>query len=137
VPPSKDRTQSHLHSQQLNAKSMSNSTRGLPALHSTTALITYDHRAGSPCNGSFKSTSPVVSQAGAQNVSKEDLRPSSVSPTQLALSAKKTYDHPVCPPRNGLTSSPHQRFVSSGPFQGQQLPGCVRVTTAENSGVSP
>jgi hypothetical protein len=33
-------------------------------------------------------------------------------------------------------SSPHQQFVASGPLQGQQLPACVHVTTAENSGVS-
>jgi hypothetical protein len=161
-------TQSHLHSHQVNAKSTSSSTRGLPALHSATARKTYEDRAGSPFNGRFslphqlyrkpalktsaekthahpacpprngllKPTSPVVSQAGAQNVSREDLRTSSVSPMQRALSAKKTYDHPACPPRNGLASSPYQRFVVSGPFQGQQLPACVHVMTAENSGVS-
>jgi hypothetical protein len=54
----------------------------------------------------------------------------------LKTSAKKTYDHPACPPRNGLTSSPHQRFVASDPLQGQQLLVCVHVMTAENSGVS-
>jgi hypothetical protein len=98
--------QSHLHSQQVNAKSTRNSTRRLPASHSATALRTYDHRAGPPRNRRFKSTSPVVSHAGAQK------------------SAKKTYDHPVCPPRKGLASSLHQRFIASGPFQGQQPPAC-------------
>jgi hypothetical protein len=55
-----------------------------PASHSATARKTYEHWAGSPRNGRFKPTSPVALQAGAQNVSKEDLRPSSVSPTQRA-----------------------------------------------------
>jgi hypothetical protein len=54
----------------------------------------------------------------------------------LKMSAKKTYDHPACPPCNGCASSPHQRFVASSPFQGQQLPACVHVMTEENSGVS-
>jgi hypothetical protein len=152
----------------VNAKSTSISARGLPALHSATALKAYEHRAGSPrngrfslphrlyrklalktsaektydhraCpprNGQFKPTSLIVSQTSAQSFCKEDLQASNVFPTQRAFSAKKTYDHPACPPRNGLTSSLHQRFVTSSPFQGQQLPACVRVTTAENSGVS-
>jgi hypothetical protein len=168
VPASKDQTQSHLHSQQVNAKSTSSSARGLPALHSSTTLKIYEHRAGSPrnerfslphwlyhkpvlktsakktydhsaCpphNGRFKPTSPVVSQTGAQSFRKEDLQASNASPTHLTFSAKKTYDHPACPPRNGLASSQHQRFVSSGPSQGQQLLACVHVMTAENSGVS-
>jgi hypothetical protein len=73
---------------------------------------------------------------GNRRFRKEDLQAPNMSHTQWALSAKKTYDHPACPPRNGLASSPHQWVVASGPFQGQQLPACVRVTTAENSGVS-
>jgi hypothetical protein len=168
APVSKDQTQSHLYSQEVNAKSTSSSTRGLPESHSATALKIYEHRAGSPCNvcfslphwlyhkpafktsakktydhpvcpsrnGRFKPTSPVISRTRAQSFCKEDLQASNVSPTQPALSATKTYDHPVCPPRNELASSSHQRFVASGPFQGQQLPVCVRVMTAENSGVS-
>jgi hypothetical protein len=76
-PVSTHQTQSHLHSQQVNAKSTSNSTRGLPASHSATALRTYDHRAGSPRNG--KPTSPVVSQTGAQSFRKEDLQASNKS----------------------------------------------------------
>jgi hypothetical protein len=99
--------QSHLLSQQVNAKSTSSSARGLPASHSATALKTY-----------------------------ERLRASSGLPTKRALSAKKTYDHPACPPFKGRNLSVHPRFVASGPFQGQQLPTCARVTTAENSGVS-
>jgi hypothetical protein len=84
LPASKDQTQSHLHSQQVNAKYISSSTKGLPASHSATTLRTYDHQADSPRNGRFKSTSPVMSQAGSQNVRKEDLRVSSESPTQQA-----------------------------------------------------
>jgi hypothetical protein len=134
-----------------------------------TALKTYEHRVGSPCNGHFKPTSPVVSQTGAQNVSKEDLQSSGVSPTQWALQAYLTGTianrHSKLPRRRPTSIqrvpqamgafrkedirpssvSPmqrarfksHQQFVASGPFQGQQLPGCVRVTTAENSRVSP
>jgi hypothetical protein len=102
----------------------------------TSAMKTYDHPACPPRNGRFKPTSPVISQTSAQNFRKEDLQASNVSPTQPALSAKKTYDHPACPPHNGLASSPHQWFDASGPFQRQQLPGCVCVMTAENSGVS-
>jgi hypothetical protein len=175
--------QSHLHSQQVNAKPISSSTKGLPAWHSATALRTYDHQADSPRNGRFKSTSLVVSQARSQYVCKEDLRVSNRLPTQRALqvyltscvasrltkhlqrgptsiqcaphatgvsslshrlcrkkanktSAKRTYEYPASPPCNGLASSPHQQLVSSGPFQGRQLLACVRVTTAENSGVS-
>jgi hypothetical protein len=80
----KVKTQSHLHSQHVNAKSTSISTRGLPASDLATARRTYEHRAGPPRNGRFKPTSPVVSQAGSENVRKEDLRPSSMSPTQRA-----------------------------------------------------
>jgi hypothetical protein len=70
------------------------------------------------CNGHFKSTAPVVSQASSQNVRKEGVRASNALPH--ATSA----------------SSLHHRLVSSSLFQGQQLPACVRVTTAENSGVN-
>jgi hypothetical protein len=97
APVSKDQTQSHLHSQQVNAKSTSNSTRGLLASHSATTLRTYDHWAGSPRNGHFKSTSLVVSQVGAQK------------------SANETYDHPACPPRNG-------RFQQRRPTTIQRVP---------------
>jgi hypothetical protein len=50
----------------------------------TSAKKTYDHPVCPPRNGRFKPTSPVVLQASTQNFSKEDLRPSSVSPTQRA-----------------------------------------------------
>jgi hypothetical protein len=151
APASKDQTESHLHSQQVNARSISSSTKGLPASHSATVLRTYNHHAGSPRNGRFKSTLPVVSQAGSQNFRKEDLRVSNVLPMQRALQVyltgcvasrlkKRPQRGPTSiqcvPPRNGLASSPHQRLVPSSPFQGQQLPACVHVTTAENSGVS-
>jgi hypothetical protein len=106
-----------------------------PALK-TSAKKTYDHPACPLRNRRFKPTSLVVSRTGAQSFCKEDLQASNVSPTQPVLSTKKTYDHLACAPCNGLASSQHQRFVSSGPFQGQQLSACVRVTTAENSGVS-
>jgi hypothetical protein len=89
VPASKDQTQSHLHSRQVNAKPTGNSIRELPA-----------------------------SQAGSQNVHKEGVRVSNVLPHTTG------------------DSSLHHRLVSSGPFQGQQQLACVRVTTAENSGVS-
>jgi hypothetical protein len=102
----------------VNAKSTNSSARGLPASHSGTALKIYEHRAGSPRNVRFS------------------LRHRLYHKPALKTSAKKTYDHPACPPRNGLASSPHQRFVASGPFQSQQLLPCVRVTTAENNGVS-
>jgi hypothetical protein len=46
----------------------------------------------------------------------------------------KTYEHPAGPPHNGLASSPHQLFVTTGPLQGQQLPACVHVIAAENIG---
>jgi hypothetical protein len=70
-------------------------------------------------NGRFKSTAPVVSQVGSQNVRKEGVRASNVFPHATGA------------------SSLHHQLVSSSPFQGQQLPACVRVTTAESSGVSP
>jgi hypothetical protein len=128
--------QSHLHSQQLNAKSTSSSSRGLQASHSASALKIYEHRAGSPtqqallayvtgCITSRRSERhqrrPTTIQCAPRATGafrKEDLRPSSMSP------------------RNRCASSPHQQFVTSGPFQGQPLPACVRVMTAENSGVS-
>jgi hypothetical protein len=115
----KDQTQSHLHSQQVNAKSTSSSARGPPVLHLATTT--------------------------------EDLRAPSRSPTQRALQVYltgcianrhskrpqlKTYEHPAGPPHNGLTSSPYQRFVATGPLQGQQLPACVHVIAAENIGDS-
>jgi hypothetical protein len=108
----------------------------LQAAHLGTSSIALGHRtedlrASSRLPTQRALTSPVVSQAGAQNVSKEDLWPPSMSPTQQVLCAKKTYDHPVYPPCNGFASSPHQLFIAS-----QQLPACVHVTTAENSGVS-
>jgi hypothetical protein len=76
-------TQSHLHSQQLNAKSTSSSTRGLPASHSATAWKTYEHRAGSPPNEPFSLPHRLYHKPA------------------LKTSAKKTYKHPTCPPRNG------------------------------------
>jgi hypothetical protein len=75
--------------QQVNANSTSNFTRGLPATHSATTLRTYDHRTGSPRNLRFKSTSPIVSQAGAWNVSKEDLRPSERVPHATGAFSKE------------------------------------------------
>jgi hypothetical protein len=112
APASKDQTQSHLHSQQVNAKFASSSARGLPASHSATyehwagsprnecfslphrlyrkpgpktpAKKTYNHPACPPLNGCFKPTSPVVSQTGAQSFHKEDLQASNMSPTQQA-----------------------------------------------------
>jgi hypothetical protein len=70
APASKDQTQSHLHSQQVNAKSISSSARGLPASHLATARKTHKHRARSPRNGRFKPTSLVVSRTGAQSFRK-------------------------------------------------------------------
>jgi hypothetical protein len=118
--------------------------------HKTSGKRTYEYPTCCSRNGRFKSTSPVVSQAISQNFCKEDLRVSNVLPTQRALQvyctgcvASQLTKHPQrgptsiqrTPHKTGA-SSPHQRLVSSGPFQGQQLPACVRVATAENSGVS-
>jgi hypothetical protein len=84
VPASKDQTQSHLHSHQVNAKSTGNSTRVLP-----------------------------VSRAGSQHVRKEGVRVSNMLPHTTGAanlphqlcrkpahktSAKKTYEHPTCSP---------------------------------------
>jgi hypothetical protein len=82
APASKDQTQSHLHSHQVNAKSTGNSTRGLPA-----------------------------SRAGSQHVRKEGVRVSNVLPHATGAanlphrlcckpadktSAKKAYEYPTC-----------------------------------------
>jgi hypothetical protein len=130
-----DQTQSYLHSQQVNAKSTSSSTGGLPASHSATALKAYEHRAGSPRNGRLPQR-PTTSQRVPHATVASSLPHRLHRKPALKTSAKKTCDHPACPPRNGRASSPHQRFVARGPFQGQQLPACVRVTIAENSGIS-
>jgi hypothetical protein len=146
-------TQSHLHLQQVNTKSTSNSTRGLPALHSDTTLRTYNHLAGSPRMGASSLSHRLRRKLAHKMSAKttynhtacpprngrfQQSRPMTIQrvPTQPALPTKKTYDHPVCPPHNGLASSPHQQFIASGPFQGQQPLVCVRVTIAEKSGVS-
>jgi hypothetical protein len=61
-------------------------TMGIPSLphrlcrkpaHKTSAKRIYEYPTCAPRNGRFKSTSPVASQAGSQNVRKEDLRVSS------------------------------------------------------------
>jgi hypothetical protein len=101
VPVSKDQTQSHLHSQQVNAKSTNSSAMGLPASHSATALKIYEHRAGSPRNERFSLPRRLCHKLTHKTSAKKTYYHPACPPTQRVLSAKKTYDHPACPPLNG------------------------------------
>jgi hypothetical protein len=104
--------QSHLHSQQVNAKSTSSSTRGLPASHSATRRKTYEHRAGSPRNERFSLPHWLYCKPA------------------LKTSAKKTYDHPACPSCNG-------RFKPTSPVVSQTSAQSFRKEDLQASNVSP
>jgi hypothetical protein len=106
-----DQTQSHLHSQQVNAKPTSRSTRGLPASHSATALKTYEHRARSPRNERFSLPHRLYHKS------------------VLKMSAKKPYEHPACPPRNG-------RFKPTSPVVSQTGAQSFRKEDLRPSSVS-
>jgi hypothetical protein len=104
--------QSHLHLQQVNAKSISSSNRGLPASHLVTALKTYEHWAGSPHNGRFSLPHWLYRKPA------------------LKTSAKKTYDHLTYPPRNG-------RFKPTSPVVSQTGAQSFHKEDLQASSVSP
>jgi hypothetical protein len=131
----------HLHFYQMNAESTGNCTRGIPALRAGSQRVRKeDERVPHMLPHATGASRLVVSQAGYHNFHKKDIRVSHVLPHAMGASSlphRLVFSDPFQGQQlPACSSSPHHRLVPSDPFQGQQLPACVRVTTAENSGVS-